>query len=127
MRAELEPEFRKDRAQALFYERGQKLADESFASLTELSSVASSLGMELKKVAGFTRQGGGELGTDMQIIDAAFSPDVADRGQNSPLVAVGDDRAVVLRVSTHRQPEQLPLNDVRSPDRGTPQAKRGAG
>ena len=113
VRAEIEPEFRKDRGQALFYEQGQKMADESFASLTELAPVAASLGMELKKIAGFTRQGGGELGTDQQIIDAAFSPDVADRGQNSPLVAVGEDRALVLRVSAHNQPQQLPLAQVR--------------
>ncbi len=113
-RAELEPEFRRDRAQALFYERGQKMADESFAALTELSNVATSLKMELRKVEGFTRQGGGELGMDMAIIDAAFSPDVADRGQNSPLVAVGEDRALVLRVSSHKLPEQMPLATVRN-------------
>jgi len=113
VRAEIEPEFRKDRAQAAFYERGQKMADESFAALTELGTVATSLGMELKKAAGFTRQGGGELGTDAQIIDAAFGPEVADRGQNSPLIPVGEDRAVVLRVSAHHQPEQMPLASVR--------------
>jgi peptidyl-prolyl cis-trans isomerase D len=113
-RAELEPEFRRDRAQALFYERGQKMADESFASLTELANVATSLGMELRKVEGFTRQGGGELGMETAIIDAAFSPDVADRGQNSPLVAVGEDRALVLRVSSHKLPEQMPLATVRN-------------
>lgn len=112
VRAEIEPEFRKDRAQAAFYERGQKMADEAFAALTELGTVATSLGMELKKVAGFTRQGGGELGTDPQVIDAAFAPDVADRGQNSPLVAVGEDRAIVLRATAHNQPEQMPLTAV---------------
>ncbi|MEQ1579283.1 MAG: SurA N-terminal domain-containing protein [Steroidobacteraceae bacterium] len=115
VRAEIEPEFRKEKAQAAFYERGQKMADESFTALTELGTVAASLGMELKKVAGFTRQGGGELGMDAQIIAAAFGAEVADRGQNSPLIAVGDDRAVVLRVSSHHQPEQMPLSAVREP------------
>jgi len=115
VRAEIEPEFRKEKAQTSFYERGQKMADESFAALTELGTVATSLGMELKKIAGFTRQGGGELGADAQIIAAAFGAEVADRGQNSPLVAVGEDRAVVLRVSAHNQPEQKPLSAVREP------------
>lgn len=113
-RAEIEPEFRRDRAQALFYERGQKMADESFAALTDLSAVATSLGMELKRANGFTRQGGGDLGTDQAIIDAAFSAEVADRGQNSALIPVGDDRALVLRVSAHHLPEELPLETVRA-------------
>ena len=52
---------------------------------------------------------------DPQIIAAAFGAEVADRGQNSPLIAVGEDRAVVLRVSTHHQPEQIPLAAVREP------------
>ncbi len=51
--------------------------------------------------------------TYQAIIDAAFSTDVADRGQNSPLVPVGEDRALVLRVSAHHLPEQLPLAAVR--------------
>jgi len=114
VRAEIEPEFRRDRAQALFYEQGQKMADQSFAALTDLSGVAASLGMELKRAPGFTRQGNAELGTDQAIIDAAFTTDVADRGQNSPLIPVGDDRALVLRVSAHNQPEQLPLATVRA-------------
>ena len=33
------------------------------------------------------------------MIDAAFSEDVLERRQNSPLVAVGEDRALVLRVT----------------------------
>ena len=112
VRAELEPEFRREQAQSLFYEQSQQLADESFASLTELDSVAKKLGMKVQTVEGFTRQGGGALGNDSKVIDAAFSNDVLQERQNSPPVQIGEDSVVVLRVTDHKPSVQLPLAQV---------------
>jgi peptidyl-prolyl cis-trans isomerase D len=111
VRAELEPEFRRDQAQSLFYDKSQQLADESFAALSELDSVAKKLGMTVQTSAGFTRQGGGVLGNDRKLIDAAFSNEVLEERQNSQPVQVGEDSVVVLRVTDH-QPR--PLADVQA-------------
>jgi peptidyl-prolyl cis-trans isomerase D len=113
VRAELEAEFRKERSQSLFYDETQKLADAAFSSLTELGSVSKTMNLPLKTVAGFTRAGGGELGNDPNAIQAAFSEDVLERGQNSPLVAIGEDRAVILRATKHKPAEPRPLAEVR--------------
>jgi peptidyl-prolyl cis-trans isomerase D len=112
-RAELEDEYRKDRAQTKFYDESQKLGDAAFTSLTELESVATSMKLPLKTVTGFTRQGGGELGAEPNVIEAAFSEEVLERGENSPLIAVGDDRAIVLRVTQHKPAEPRPFAEVR--------------
>jgi len=112
VRVELEPEFRREQAQTLFYEKSQQLADESFASLSELDSVAKKLGMTMQTVDGFTRQGGGALGNDRKVIEAAFSNDVLQERQNSQPVQVGEDSVVVLRVTDHKPSVQLPLADV---------------
>lgn len=112
-RAEVETEFRKDRAQTSFYDASQKLADGAFAALTELDSVAKSMSLPVRTLKGFTREGGGELGQDPNVIQAAFSEDVLERRQNSPLVAVGDDKALVLRVVGHKPAEPRPLAEVR--------------
>lgn len=112
-RAEVEAEFRKDRAQTGFYDESQKMFDAAFAALTELDSVAKSLNLQVKEVKGFTREGGGEFGPEQSVIEAAFSEDVLERRQNSPLVAVGEDRAVVLRVAAHKPAEPRPLAEVR--------------
>ncbi len=115
VRAELEQDFRRDRAASLFYQRTQDLADEAFASLTELDSVAAALGRPIERIEGFSRQsGGGTLGADRQVIEAAFSDEVLEQGHNSPLVTLGEDRALVLRVSDHRLPEPRPLDEVRA-------------
>lgn len=112
MRAELEPEFRREQAQNVFYEKSTQLADESFAALTELDSVAKTLGLPLQTIEGFTRQGGGALGNDRKVIDAAFASDVLQDRQNSAPIALGDEAVVVLRVTDHNPSRQRPLTEV---------------
>jgi peptidyl-prolyl cis-trans isomerase D len=111
-RAEVEVEYRKERAQNIFYDESQKLADLAFSALTELDSVAKTMKLELRTVNGFTREGGGEFADDPSVIEAAFSEDVVERRQNSPLVTVGEDRALVLRVTDHKAAEPKPLDTV---------------
>jgi peptidyl-prolyl cis-trans isomerase D len=113
VRAELEADYRRDQAQSAFYERSQELADESFAALSELESVAQKFGLEVKTVEGFTRQGGGALGADRKVVDAAFSDEVLVERQNSPALNVGEESVVVLRVTDHKTPAQRPIDEVR--------------
>lgn len=110
--AELEADFRKERSQNIFYDESQKLADTAFSALTELDSVAKQLNLEVKTINGFTREGGGEFGQEPSVIQAAFSDDVLERRQNSPLVTVGEDRALVLRVTDHKPAEPRPFETV---------------
>jgi peptidyl-prolyl cis-trans isomerase D len=113
-RQELEAEFRRERAQSIFADESQKLADTAFSSLTELDSVAKALNLPIHTVTGFTREGGGEFGGEPAVIEAAFSNDVLERRENSPLVSLGEDRALVLRVTNHMPPEARPLAEVRT-------------
>jgi peptidyl-prolyl cis-trans isomerase D len=113
VRAELETEYRNEQAQSLFYEKSQQLADETFASLSELDSAAAKLGLQVQSVEGYTRQGGGPFGADRKVIETVFSDDVLQDRQNSPAVNVGDDSAVVLRVSDYKPAAQQTLDAVR--------------
>ena len=47
------------------------------------------------------------------MIEAAFSESVLEKGENSPLVTLGEDRALVLRVTDHKLPAQKSLESVR--------------
>ncbi len=114
VRAELEAEYRKEQSESLFYEQTQKLGDLAFESLTELDSVAKALNLPLKTATGFTREtGSAELPPNPEIVEVAFSEDVLERGQNSPLIAAEEDRAMVLRVTQHVPAEARPLAEVR--------------
>lgn len=112
VRAELEADYRRDQAQNAFYEKSQQLADESFAALSELDSVAKSLGLQVKTVEGYTRAGGGPFGTEKAVIDAVFSPESLEQRQNSVPVKIGEDKVVVLRVVDHQLPKARTLAEV---------------
>jgi peptidyl-prolyl cis-trans isomerase D len=114
VRTELEAEFRHEQAQALFYERSQELADESFAALTELETAAQKLGLPLRTVATYTRAGGGPFGAEREVLEAVFSNEVLVERQNSAPISLGDESVVVLRVTAHEEPRQQLLADVRS-------------
>jgi peptidyl-prolyl cis-trans isomerase D len=113
VRPEIEAEYRKERSQEIFSQESQELDEKSFAALTELATVATALNLPIQRVQGFTREGGGTFGEDPEVIKAAFSEDVLERGQNSPIIPVGEDRAVVLRTSNHKPAEPRPLAEVR--------------
>jgi peptidyl-prolyl cis-trans isomerase D len=113
VRAELETEYRNDKAQSVFYEQSQQLADESFASLSELDSVAKKLGLPLQTVEAYTRRGGGPFGADRKVIEAVFSDDVLQQRQNSPALNFGEDSAIVLRVTDHKPAAQRSIDDMR--------------
>jgi peptidyl-prolyl cis-trans isomerase D len=113
-REELEAEYRRERAEAIFADESQKLDEQSFAALTSLEPVAEALNLPLKKVEGFTREGGGELGRNPDLIRVVFSEDVLERGQNSPIIPLDEDRAVVVRVANHKPSEPRALAEVRS-------------
>ncbi|AMN46401.1 peptidyl-prolyl cis-trans isomerase D [Steroidobacter denitrificans] len=123
-RAEVEDEYRKERAQTIFYDETQKLGDEAFASLTELDSVAQSLDLPLQTLEGFTREGGGEFDANRDVIAAAFSEEVLDRRENSPLITIGEDRALVLRVTGHTPATPRPLAQVQEQIRATLKTQR---
>ena len=113
VRAELEAEYRNEQAQSLFYERSQQLADESFASLSELDTVAKKLGLPVQVVETYTRRGGGPFGADRKVIEAVFSDDVLQQRQNSPAINFGDDSAIVLRVTDHKPSRQRSIDEMR--------------
>lgn len=114
VRAELEADYRDEQAQSLFYEQSQQLADEAFAALSELESVANKLGLPLQTVAGYTRKGGGPFGSDAKVIETVFSDEVLQERRNSPAISIGEGSVVVLRVTDHKPAVQRPLDEVRA-------------
>ncbi len=114
VRAELEADYRNEQAQSLFYEKSQQLADDAFASLSELESVAQKHGLELLTVDSFTRQGAGPFAGNRKVIDTVFSDEVLQQRQNSPAVNVTDDEVAVFRVTDYKPAASRPLEEVRT-------------
>ena len=115
VREELEVEYRTVRAEELFFEAAQEMDALAFDAFDELTSVAADMELTLQSHAGLTRSGtSSPFPVADPAVQAAFSYEVLELGENSRLIEILDDHVAVLRVSAHNPPAEQPLEDVRA-------------
>ena len=115
VREELEDEYRTVRAEELFFDAAQELDALAFDAFDELTSVAADMELPLQTHAGLTRSGtSSPFPVADPAVQAAFSSEVLELGENSRLIEILDDHVAVLRVSAHHPPAEQPLEDVRA-------------
>ncbi len=113
VREELREELSTRRAEDVFFERANRLADLAFDAFDELASVAMELGVPLETVEDFPRSGDtSAFENTAPVVDAAFDEENINSGTNSNLIELADDHVLVLRVTEHNEPAPLPLDDV---------------
>lgn len=113
LRDELRGELSTRQAEDTYYERANDLADLAFDAYDELASVATELGLEVRTVEDFSRTGGqGRFDNRAAVAEAAFNEENVTSGTNSDLIELSDDHVMVLRVTGHNEPAQLPLAEV---------------
>ena len=79
---------------------------------SDLQRLSDELGLDILTSGDFDRSGGGGLFSEPRILEAAFSDEVMLDGNNSDVIEIGGERAVVLRVNTITPEGILPLDDV---------------
>ena len=114
LRAEIETSLKQSETDDLYLQQSQQLYDVSYEA-ADLSQPAEQFGLTIKVSEPFGRNGGEGLAADQRIVKEAFSEDVLELGRNSNLVEMtAPERAVVVRVKKHMEPELMPLSEVRS-------------
>jgi peptidyl-prolyl cis-trans isomerase D len=111
-RAEIAEEVRAERADDLYVELTDRLIDLIYADPTGLDAVAADLGLELQTAGPFTRFNAEGVLAEPQVLEAAFSDMVLLDRQASEPIEIDRNRAVVVRVTDHRESEPRPLEDV---------------
>ncbi|HTU65122.1 MAG TPA: SurA N-terminal domain-containing protein [Steroidobacteraceae bacterium] len=133
VRAELDSQYRTDRAAQLFSER-QDAITEALDKGDDLDKLAQQLGLTHGSVAEFRRGGGAEpLGSGADLQAAVFSDATLNQGKIGGPVALGEDRLVLVKVTSHHKAEVKPLSVVHDEivallrhDRGVAAAKAAA-
>ncbi len=105
-------DLRERRRSERFFDLAERLADMALESDEGLAWIAGELELPLRSLEDFTREGAGEFSGNRRVIDAAYSEEVLERGENSRVIQLGPERAMVLRVSRHQPSEQQPLEEV---------------
>jgi peptidyl-prolyl cis-trans isomerase D len=114
VRAELESQYRQDHANDLFGTRQEEISRRLETGETDLDKLAKELNLARGSVATFLRGGGGEpLGSSRDLQQAIFGDGVPAQGRLLGPVGLGDDRLVVVKVTTHRPSVLKPLDEVR--------------
>lgn len=111
-REEIADELARRRAEDRFFDLADRLASLTFENPGSLQPAAEALGLEVQTVADVERESGQGIAAQAPVREAAWSTGVLESGENSPLVELADDHAVVLRVAQHHPAEQRPLEAV---------------
>jgi peptidyl-prolyl cis-trans isomerase D len=69
--------------------------------------------LPLNKVEKFTRSGGGALGNSPQLVEAVYSLEVLEDGENTSVIELSEGRAVVAHVDKYSPSALKPLDEVR--------------
>lgn len=91
-----------------------KLSDNTYQNPSSLEPAAQLLGLPIQTTQLFSRQGGTGIAANAKVIKAAFGNDVLVQGNNSNLIELGNDDAVVVRILKHVPAAAKPLAEVSS-------------
>jgi peptidyl-prolyl cis-trans isomerase D len=120
-------QVRNQRADSLFYDESNRLADDAFDAYDQLETVARDLGLELETVDRFSRSGDASVFTDSApVVNAVFGNEALETGINSGLIKISDTEVVVVNVKERFPPEQKPLDAVKDEIRETLLQQRAA-
>ncbi len=105
--------YRQHKAEDVFYEKAEKLADISYENPDSLDATAEALGLEIQTTPEFTRTGVSKgVANNKKVITAAFSEDVLVNDLNSAVIELSKSDLVVVHKNKHIPASQLPLKSV---------------
>lgn len=107
----IERELKSAEVDLLFAERIEDVSNLAFET-GDLITISEQLGLEIQSADSVPRAGSSGLFANQALVSAAFSDEVMLEGNNSDVIEIGDNQAVVLRVQQFNESAVLPLDDV---------------
>ena len=113
-RADLLKEFQLAHADEKFADQATELAELGFVNPESLEVAAEAVGLPILTSGLFTLDGDRAEGVaaDPRLRAAAFSADVLEAGNNSPLIEIDGERRVLFRIAERKAPRQKALDEV---------------
>lgn len=96
-----------------YSELAGKLTDQTYQNPSSLEPAAEALKLPVQTTELFSRKGGTGLASNPKLVQAAFSDNVLLQGNNSGLIELGSNHAVVVRVDKHLPAAARPLAEVK--------------
>ncbi|RUO80403.1 peptidylprolyl isomerase [Idiomarina tyrosinivorans] len=106
VRDDIVQQLKEDKADELFFNKQQQLAEISFEQPDTLEPAAEAIGVEVKNTDWFTRDSAPTVLSDQAVMNKIFAPELIDEQLNSDVITTADDKALVVRVTDH-QPKRV--------------------
>jgi len=114
-RAEIEADYRRQRASELYGDRLEQLQQSlEDGSARDITALAARFHMTIGEIASFTRSGGAPLGSSPDLVNTVFGDETLSGGRLGGPVALGQDRVVVVKVLQYHPASAKPLASVRA-------------
>ncbi|HEV7606121.1 MAG TPA: SurA N-terminal domain-containing protein [Steroidobacteraceae bacterium] len=126
VRAELDSQYRQERATDLFSARQDDMSERLQKGVSDLDKLAQDLGLTRGFIPTFLRGGGAEpLGSSVDLQQTVFSDATLNQGKIGGPVGLGEDRMVLVKVKAHHKAEVKPLAVVHDEIVGLLKLERG--
>lgn len=112
-KAEIVKKIQQDQAMTQFYDLSQKLSNLTYESPDSLDQTAKNLHLKLETAKGISRN---NLPSDIdskQVTQQIFSQDAIEKQQNSPIINLSPEQALVVRVTGHKKASVKPFDVVK--------------
>ena len=118
VRGDLLAELQSQASEGEFMALERSLSDALFDT-PDMASIAAAAGIDVQTLEGFTRDGGGEFGSNQVAIDTVFDSRVLLDGEISDIVELDADSSALFKVTQYNESRRMPLSDVRDEVEGT--------
>ena len=113
VRAQLEHDLKRQKAEDKFYSEAETLSNVAFEHADNLTEASQELHIPIQSTGFFSRDSGTGVASNSKVREAAFSDDVLQGGKNSEAIELTQDHVVVVHLKEHKPAALRPLNDVR--------------
>lgn len=112
VRGELLTELRDREAEEAFRDLERKVSDALFDA-ADMQTISATVGLEVQTIEGFSRAGGGSIGSNQAAIDAVFDAGVLFEDEVSEVIELDASRSAIFKVTQHNEASRLPMDEVR--------------
>jgi peptidyl-prolyl cis-trans isomerase D len=113
VRAQLEKDLKRQKAEDKFYSEAETLSNVVFEHADNLNEAAQELHLPVQSTGLFSRDNGTGIAANPKVREAAFSDDVLLDGKNSEAIEITEDHVVALHLKEHKPAALRPLEEVR--------------
>ena len=114
VKKEIDTELRKQKAEKLYFEKAESLANLAYETPDSLEAVKDQLNLKIQSSPFISKRGGAGIFRNRKLLDIAFSNEVLKENLNSQVIEIDPTHSVVIRLNEYKPAQVKPLSEVKA-------------